>query len=137
MLVNTYLNFDGNCEEAFNFYEKLLGGRIVAMVRHGGTPMAAHVPLEQHNQITHARMFIGTQVLMGSDSPSQRHTAPQGFAVSISVDEPADAERIFAGLSEAGTVRMALQETFWARKFGMVTDRFGIPWMVNCESPPA
>lgn len=80
-----------------------------------------------------ARLDVGDAVLMGSDAPSGRYEEPKGFSVSIQLKDPADAERIFRALAEKGTVRMPLEKTFWAQRFGMLVDRFGVPWMVNCE----
>ncbi len=133
MQLNPYLFFNGQCEAAFKFYEQLLGGKIVAMMTHAGTPAENQVPPEWREKIIHARMVIGEQLLMGSDAPPGHFHQPQGFSVSLLVDEPEDAERIFHTLAENGTVKMPLQKTFWAIRFGMLVDRFGIPWMVNCE----
>jgi PhnB protein len=133
MQLNPYLFFNGQCEAAFKFYAELLGGRIVAMMTHAGTPAENQVPPEWRGKIIHARMVIGDQMLMGSDAPPGHFQQPQGFSVSLIVDRPEDAERIFPALAENGTVRMPLQKTFWAIRFGMLVDRFGIPWMVNCE----
>jgi PhnB protein len=133
MHLNTYLFFDGQCEAAFSFYEKLLGGKITAMMPHAGTPAENSVPKEWREKIIHARLVIGDQVLMGSDAPPAHEQQPQGFSVSIGVSDPAEAERIFRALEENGKVTMPLGETFWATRFGMLVDRFGIPWMVNCE----
>jgi PhnB protein len=133
MQLNPYLFFNGQCEAAFKFYEQLLGGKIVAMMTHAGTPAENQVPAEWRAKIIHARMLIGNQLLMGSDAPPGHFQQPQGFSVSLIVDEPEDAERIFHTLAENGTVKMALQKTFWAIRFGMLVDRFGIPWMINCE----
>ena len=126
MQLNPYLLFDGQCEAAFKFYEKCLGGKIVAKVTYGESPMAKDTPPERHNKILHARLMVGDNVLMGSD-------APQGFSVTLGVDTPAEAERIFKALSEKGTLHMPLQETFWAVRFGMLVDQFDIPWMIYCE----
>jgi PhnB protein len=131
--VNPYLFFDGQCEEAFKFYEKLLGGKIEAMMTHEGTPAADHVPAEWRGKIIHARLELGDQVLMGSDAPPEHQRKPQGFSVNISVNDPAEAERIFRALEENGKVTMPFGQTFWAVRFGMLVDRYGIPWMVNCE----
>jgi PhnB protein len=128
-----YLIFDGRCEAAFRFYEECLGGKIVAMMTYGQSPMAEHAQAEWHDKILHARLSLGDKVLMGSDGPPGRHEDMQGFSVSLNVDDPGEAERIFLALAEEGTVRMQLQETFWAVRFGMLVDRFGTPWMINCE----
>ena len=133
MQLNPYLMFDGRCEAAFAFYAQCLGGEIVAMITNGESPVADQVPSERHDKILHARLVLGDQVLMGSDAPPEHHEEPQGFSVTLGVDDPVEAERIFGALAEDGTVRMPLQETFWAVRFGMLVDRFGIPWMVNCE----
>lgn len=134
MQMNPYLLFTGQCEEAFRFYEKLLGGKIEFMMTHGDTPAENQVPHEWRDKIMHARMSTPGGVLMGSDAPPGRQAKPQGFSVSVSVDDPAEADRIFNALADGATaISMPIQETFWARRFGMVTDRYGIPWMVNCE----
>lgn len=133
MLLQAYLNFNGNCAEAFKFYEDLFGGKIVMMTTHGESPMSENVPPDWKDAILHVRLEVGDQVLMGSDAPPNYYQKPQGMAVSIGVTDPQDADRIFEGLAENGTVQMPIQQTFWAIRFGMVTDRFGIPWMVNCE----
>jgi len=133
MQLNTYLTFSGNCKEAFEFYAKVLGGKIEAMFPHKGSPMEAHTPPEWQDKIMHARLSVGDQVLMGSDAPPQYQTKPGGFSVNIGVKDPAEADRIFAALSEGGQVKMPIAQTFWAKRFGMFIDRYSIPWMVNCE----
>jgi PhnB protein len=133
MQLNPYLTFSGQCEAAFKFYAEVLGGKIVAMITHAGTPAESHVPPEWRAKIIHARLIVGDKLLMGSDAPPDRFEEPKGFSVTIGIDKPEDAERIFHALAENGTVRMPLQKTFWAIRFGMLVDRFGIPWMINCE----
>jgi PhnB protein len=133
MQLNPYLTFGGQCEAAFRFYEKVLGGKIEAMMPHEGTPAAEHVPPEWRSKIMHARLTVGDKVLMGSDAPPAHHEPMKGFSVTLGVEDPADAERIFHALAENGTVRMPIQQTFWAARFGMLVDRFGTPWMINCE----
>ncbi len=133
MQLNPYLVFNGQCKEAFEFYERVLGGKIETMQTHGESPMAGQVPPEWKDKILHVHMSVGDRVLMGSDSPPQHYEKPQGFSVSLSVDDPADADRIFNTLAEKGSVRMPIQETFWASRFGMAVDQFGTPWIVNCE----
>lgn len=137
MQLHPYLNFNGQCEEAFTFYHECLGGTIVSMMPHEGTPAAEHVPAEWRSKILHARLEIDGAVLMASDVPPQYETKPQGFAVSLHVTDVAEAERIFNALSAGGTIAMALEKTFWAERFGMFTDRFGTPWMINCNGPEA
>jgi PhnB protein len=135
MQLNPYLTFNGQCEAAFKFYERCLGGKIEFMLTHGDSPMAAQVPAEWRNKIMHARLVLGDKVLMGSDAPPERYEGAKGFSVSLGIDTPAEAERVFHALAEKGTVQMPLQETFWALRFGTLVDQFGIPWMVNCERP--
>ena len=131
--TNTYLHFQGNCEEAFKAYEKILGGKIGMTSRFSEAPPAMNSDPAFADKIMHIRMSVGAFTLMGSDAPASRYNKPQGFSVCISTDEPAEADRIFAALSQGGRVDMPIQETFWAQRFGMCADRFGIPWMVNCE----
>jgi PhnB protein len=133
MQLIPYLNFNGRCKEAFTFYERCLGGKIIAMSTFGETPAAEHVPAECRDWIIHARLLVGNAVLMGSDSPPEYFEAPKGFNVAIQIEDPSEADRIFHALAEGGSVRMPIEETFWARRFGMLTDRFGTPWMINCE----
>jgi PhnB protein len=135
MRVNAYLTFDGRCEAAFKFYEELLGGKIEAMMPHAGTPAEDHVPPEWQKKIMHARLRLGDQVLMGSDAPPKHYEEPRGFSVSLNLTDPGEAERIFYALAKGGSVRMPLEQTFWALRFGMLVDQFGIPWMINCEQP--
>jgi PhnB protein len=132
MQLNAYLLFKGNCEEAFKFYEKCLGGAIKAMIPHAGTPAEQHVPPEWRNKIMHACLTVGDQILMGSDAPLDHFEEPKGFSVALQINDPAEAERLFHALEEGGKVKMPLQQTFWATRFGMLVDRFGIPWMINC-----
>lgn len=133
MQFTPYLNFNGQCEEAFRFYAQLLGGTIEVMQRHGDSPIAEQVPPEWHDLILHARLVADGTVLMASDSPSEQFQPPQGIYVSLQTSDAADAERIFHGLADGGTVQMPIGETFWAHRFGMLIDRYGIPWMVNCD----
>jgi PhnB protein len=133
MQINAYLSFNGNCEEAFKFYEKLLGGKIEVIFTHEGTPAASNVPPEWLKKIMHACLTIGNAVLMGSDVPPGQYKQPHGYSINIGVNNVAEAERIFNALAEDGAVHMPLGETFWAERFGMLTDRFGIPWMLNCQ----
>ena len=134
MQLTPYLFFNGQCEAAFKFYAKVLGGKIEAMLPHEGTPATEHVPAEWRSKIMHARLVIGDKALMASDAPPGRSDgAMKGFSVTLGVDSPAEAERVFAALADKGTVRMPLEQTFWAARFGMLTDQFGTPWMINCE----
>ncbi len=136
MKLNPYLHFNGNAEAAFKFYEQCLGGKITMIVRYADAPMAAQTPPAMQQQAMHIRMVIDGMELMGSDSPPDRFEKPQGFTVSLNMDDPAKADRVYNALSAGGTVHMAIQETFWAKRFAMFADKFGIPWMINCEKAP-
>ena len=132
MQVNAHLHFDGRCEAAFKFYEKCLGGKITVMMTYGETPMAAHTPPEWHKKIVHATLSLGEYRLTGADVPADQYEKPKGMAVLLNVNTAGEAERIFHTLAENGTVQMPLRETFWAKRFGMLTDQFGTPWLINC-----
>jgi PhnB protein len=134
MRLNPYLNFKGDCAAAFEFYARCLGGKIEAMMTHRGSPMESQTPPEWLDKVMHARLIVDGDVLMGSDSPPEHFQPPQGLQVTINLDDPGKAERVFNALADGGQVRMPIQETFWAKRFGMLVDRFGIPWMVNCEA---
>jgi len=130
MQINTHLSYDGHCEEAFKFYEKALGGKIEVLSRYGETPMASQFPPEAQKYVVHGRVIVAGTMIMGADAPPGRYSKPQGITVCLSTDNSADAERYFKALSEKGTAGMPMAETFFAHRFGMVTDQFGIPWMV-------
>jgi PhnB protein len=132
MRLNPYLSFDGQCEAAFTFYAQCLRGEIAMIMRYGDSPVAGNTPPELRQRILHVTLTAGDMVLQGSDAPSDRYQKPQGIHVMLGIEEPAQAEQIFHALSDGGTVSMPIQETFWAQRFGMLVDRFGIPWMVNC-----
>ena len=133
MELNPYLTFNGQCEAAFKLYEKVFGGKIEAMMTFGSSPMAEQTPPEWRNKIMHARMSVGGKTLMASDAPPDRYEAMKGIMVTLGIDDPGEAERIFRALSERATIQMPIQKTFWAERFGMLVDKFGTPWMVNCE----
>jgi PhnB protein len=131
MILNTYLFFNGNCREAFEFYAPLFGGAIEAMLTHADTPAASQVPDEWRDKILHACLKIGDRLLMASDAPPQYAAAPAGFRVHVEIPDAEKAARIFAALTEGGRIMMPFEKTFWARRFGMVNDRFGTPWMIS------
>ena len=137
MDLNTYLSFDGNCAAAFKFYEKVLGGKILVTMTYGDMPGCPDMSEGVKTRVAHTRMQLGDKLLMGSDSPPGRFEKPNGFHVNISVNDPSQADRLFAALSEKGSVTMPIQETFWAARFGMFVDQFGTPWMINCEKAAA
>lgn len=132
MELSPYLTFNGDCANAFKFYEKTLNGTMEMMQTHGESAMKDQVPADWKDKIIHARLNVGHFVLMGSDAPPADYTKPAGVSVSISMGT-ADAERAFNALSAGGSVTMPFQKTFWSPGFGMLVDRFGIPWMVNSQ----
>jgi PhnB protein len=131
MKIISYLHFNGTCEAAFKFYEKVLGGKLVQLRNHAEAPMADKMPKEWLPKIMHAQLELGDQALMGSDAPPDYYRRPSGFSVSLAVEDEFESERIFHALAHDGTVTMPLAPTFWAARFGMVIDQFGIPWMVS------
>lgn len=135
MKLHTYLNYGGNCEQAFRFYEQHLGGKISMMMTHGEQPGPSNVPPDLRKTILYARMTIGETELMGSDVPPDRFEPMRSVYLSLTVDSTAEAERVYALLSDGGQVFMAMQETFFAFRFGMVRDRFGTSWMILHDRP--
>jgi PhnB protein len=134
MQASPYLNFDGQCEEAFRFYERSIGARIGDVFRYGGTPMGEEVPRDWHDRIMHATLTVGGQTLMGCDAPPGQYEEPKGISISLHTNNANEAERVFGELASGGKIVMPLEKTFWAERFGMLVDRFGIPWMINCEA---
>jgi len=130
-MLNPYLFYNGNCEAAFKYYEKVLGGKIEFMLRADEGPADMKPEPGYEKKIMHARISIGGDVLMASDSPPQHAQKQQGFAVSLTVKDPAEAERKFNALADGGSVNMPFGKTFFSKGFGMCTDKFGVPWMVN------
>lgn len=134
MKVNPYLFFDGTCEDAVKFYEKTLGAKIAFTMRYKDMPGEMQHPPEVQAKIAHVRFMIGDDVIMASDAPPDRFNKPQGFDINLSFETPEEADRVFAALSEgARAIHMPIAETFWAHRFGSLVDKFGTPWMVNCE----
>jgi len=132
MQINPYVFFNGNCEAALKYYEKVLDARIEAMLPYEGGPAEMPIPPEYGKKIMHAKITIDGEVLMASDSPPGHFNQPQGFRVSLQVEDPADAERRFKALAEGGRTDMPFGKTFFSKGFGMCVDQFGMPWMVNC-----
>jgi len=136
MQINAYLSFDGQCEAAFQLYEQVFGGKIEGVFRYEGTPIEGQVPPEWRQKIMHITLGVGQSQIMGADAqPGQSSGPAKRFCMSINLKDTEEAKRIFNGLAEGGQIQMPLAPTFWAAQFGMLTDRFGIPWMVNCEAP--
>jgi PhnB protein len=131
MKLNPYLAFDGRCREAFEFYQKELGGHISFIQTIGESPMASSMPPEAYGRIMHVTLQIGDQVLQGADAPPGQFTKPAGFCVAAHFDDFAEGERAFNALAQHGKVQMPFQSTFWAKGFGMLIDQFGTPWILN------
>ena len=130
MQLNPYLNYGGNCAEAFHFYEKHLGGKINAMMTHADAPGPTDVSPEWKNAILYASMTLGETELMANDVPPERFQPMRSAYLSLSVDSTPEAERIYGLLSEGGEIFMAMEETFFAFRFAMLRDRFGTSWMI-------
>jgi PhnB protein len=124
------LVFNGECDAAFALYQQCLGGTVTFRLTWGDSPMAA--PPEWRDKILHATLTIGSTAISGGDVLSGNYEHPQGFQLQLNLDDAAAAERIFAQLADGGRVTVPMQETFWAKRFGQVVDRFGIPWAINC-----
>lgn len=136
MQLTPYIIFNGNCEEALNFYANALGGEIKNLSRYEGSPAEA-MSTEKQN-ILHAQFAIdGAVLFMASDSGQGSPVETHGGMVKLSLDftDAGSIEQVFAALSESGTITMALQDTFWGARFGMLTDKFGINWMFNYDKP--
>jgi PhnB protein len=135
MKLNPHVAFRGQCQEAFQFYERCLGGKILIMLTYGDSPMAEQVPPQFRGNIVHATLTVGDNTLYGADVLPEQYQPPRGFHLTVGIQDPVEAARIFRELSENGTVQMALQKTFWSAAFGVLTDAFGVSWEINCEQP--
>lgn len=135
MQLVTYLSFNGDCRQAFEFYLKTLGGKILALMPFGDQAGCdgGEFDAADRDKIMHGCYELDGCMLMGTDATaSHPYQGVVGAHVALMLNDPADAERIYAALSDGGSVQMPLQETFWALSYGIVTDRFGVPWMINC-----
>jgi PhnB protein len=131
-VLDSYLFFDGNCAEAMRFYERTLGGKIEMSMTYAQSPDPAQCPPGSQDRIMHSSMLIEGRRLMASDTPTNHPAqAMNGFALSLSYPTADEARRVFGALSEGGKEIMPFGKTFWAEGFGMLTDRFGTPWMVG------
>jgi len=135
MKLHTYLNFGGNCEEAFRFYEKHLGGKILMMMRYADQPDPQNAPPGTEKYILYLNMAIGETQLMGSDVPPDRFQPMRSVYLSLGVDSSEEAERVFKLLNDGGEVFMPMAETFFAHRFGMLRDKFGTSWMILHQKP--
>jgi PhnB protein len=133
MHITTYLSFKGDCEAAVAFYERCLGGERGAIFRYAGSPMSDQVPADWQDKVMHGSLTVGGQMLMGADVAPSSYEEPKGFSLSIQIESTSEAERIFRDFASEGRVVMPLEKTFWAERFGIVVDRFGIQWLINCE----
>lgn len=133
-MIAPYLSFKGDCERALKCYQECFGGQLGELFRYGGSPMADQVPADWSDRIMHGSVSIDGLTLMGADVAPGQYEAPKGFSISVHLTSVPDAERIFRVLSEGGAITMPLEQTFWAARFGMCIDRFGIPWSINCDA---
>ena len=129
-IVQPYLFFDGRCDEALEFYRQALGAEVEMLMRFKDSPEPPACPGASGEKVMHASVRIGDTTLMASDGRCEGKPSFEGFALSLSVPDEAEAERRFAALSKGGQVQMPLSKTFFSRRFGMVADRFGVMWMV-------
>ena len=135
MQLHTYLNFGGNCEQAFTFYEQHLGGKVTMLMRHGEQPGPGQVPPEWNGKVMHARMNLGGTELLGADIPPDRFQPIRSAYLSLTVDSIDEAERVYGVLTEGGQIYMKMDETFFATRFAMFRDRFGTSWMLMHPKP--
>jgi PhnB protein len=133
--LHTYLNYGGNCEQAFKFYEQHLGGKITMLMRHGEQPDASKVPAEWKNAVLHARMDLGGTELLGADMPPDRFQPIRSAYLTLTLGSDAEADRVFALLADGGQIFMPMQDTFFASRFAMLRDRFGTSWMLLHPRP--
>ena len=133
MKLETYIFFTDQCAQAMRFYEKALGGKIEMMMTYADAPAGPHNTPDMANKVIHARLTVGDAVLMASDGPESE--VRKGFAVTLQADTVAEADRLFDALSDGATITMPIGETFFSKRFGMLIDKFGTPWMVNCAQP--
>ncbi len=132
MRLTTYLNYGGNCEQAFRFYEQHLGGTITMLTRHGEAPVASPgpPPPEWENAVLHARLTLGGTELLGADVPPDRFQPMRSAYLTLTFDTPSEAERVYVLLADGGQIFMKMEETFFAQRFAMLRDRFGTSWML-------
>ena len=131
MQMTPYLNFTGQCREAFDHYADVLNGEIVERFTYGESPMCDEMPPESHDQVMHTLLIADGAALMGADGPAPDNVGGHSMWVALNVDTAAEAERIFAAFSEGADIKMPMEKTFWAERFGMLVDRFGTAWIIN------
>ncbi|MCF7221221.1 VOC family protein [Marilutibacter chinensis] len=125
-------DFGGKCREAFDFYAKALGGEVVGRMTYGESPMCDQMPPDSRDLVMHSCLMVGDAVIMGADGPPPENAGTDSTTINVTVDTPEDAERVWAAMTDGGEIKMPLQETFWALRWGMLVDRYGKPWMINC-----
>jgi PhnB protein len=131
--ITAHLHFDGECEAAFRVYQRLLNGELKTLLTYGESPLADQFPAEMGSKILHATLRIGAQELSGADVRHADYRKPQGFSVMLALADLAKADALFRGLAEGGQVHLPFEKTFWAAGYGMLVDRFSVPWQINCE----
>ncbi len=136
MKITLHISFPGNCEEAFRFYQHCLGGEITTMLKWGDSPIANLFPLAWHGKICHATLDLGAAVLHGADPPPREQERFGGFQILLGVEDAARVEEVFKALAEDGAVKLPLQKTFWAERYGILVDKFGVQWKVQSQEPP-
>ena len=140
MQVQVHLFFAGRCEEALEFYKKTLGAEVMMLMRFKDSPEPAQpgmLPSGSEDKVMHACLRIGDTIAMASDGRCEGAPSFRGFSLSLTVADEAEAERVFAVLAEGGQVQMPLSKTFWSPRFGMLSDRFGVGWMVSVAAQPS
>jgi PhnB protein len=133
MQLGLHLTFSGQCEAAFKFYQRTLGGTDLILFKYGDSPLAAQTEPAWRDKIVHANLTVGDRVLMGADAPAGSYQRPQGFFTFLTCRDAAEAERVFAALAEGGTIHMPPQKTYWSPCFGILVDQFGVPWEITCQ----
>jgi PhnB protein len=131
MQISPHLCFDGQCREAMQLYQSVLGGTLQTMLTYGETPMASSIDSKWHDRIVHATLVLDEIELTGVDMVAGSYQRPQGFFVTLTVAEIVSAREIFRALSQGGIVQLPFEKTFWSPGFGVLVDRFGIPWEIN------
>ena len=132
--ISAYLSFKGDCEAAFHFYEKVLGATPGLLFRYADSPMADVVPEGWEKKIMHGSVHVGEHLIEGADVPPDRYEEPKGFSLSLNARSAREADSLYEELAKGGRIVYPIAKTFWSERFGMVVDRFGIPWMINCEA---
>jgi PhnB protein len=135
MSFSVHLIFDGQCEKAFRFYEECFGAKIITMLKWSESSAASQAPPDAADGILHATLKLGDSYVFGADAFPGKYEKPQGFFVLFSVGDSKEAEQTFQKLADGGNVTMPLQETFWAKRYGVVTDKYGVSWEVNTSKP--